>query len=430
MTLKELREARNALAKELRNIHEKNSGEGKTWAPELQAEWDAKVDQISALDAEIKRYETIMDVEATNIHDELAGKRAERDGISSDEAAHRNQMESSVFNTWLRQGDKGLTAEQHQYLAEKTARAMTDIKNLGTQVPSEGGYLTPDMFGDRLLIALKKFGGMRKVSQIITTSYGSTINWPATDPTSEVGELLSAENVSVTDDTSITFASVNINAHMYSSKAIAVPLQLLADSMIDIEGHLVNRLQMRLGRITNQHYTTGTGVNQPYGISNLCSAGQTGATGQSTAVLFDDLIELEHSIDPAYRELGNCSWMFHDSTLKYLKKLKDGHGMPIWLPDYQKNAPASIMQYPYTINQQMPVMAANAKSVLFGDFSFYMIRDVMQFMLFRMMDSAYIKKATVGFLAFMRTDGNGIWAKSSDGTSTADPIKAYANSAS
>ncbi|MNJ81282.1 Phage capsid family protein [compost metagenome] len=50
-------------------------------------------------------------------------------------------------------------------------------------------------------------------------------------------------------------------------------------------------------------------------------------------------------------------------------------------------------------------MAASAKSILFGDFNRYKIRDVMQVLLFRMTDSAYTKKGQVGFLAFLRSGG-------------------------
>ena len=90
---------------------------------------------------------------------------------------------------------------------------------------------------------------------------------------------------------------------------------------------------------------------------------------------YDDLVELEHSLDPAYREGGRCSFMFADTTLKAIKKLKDGQGRPLWLPGIDVKEPASILGYRYVINQSVPAMAATAKSVLFGDFSKYIIRE-------------------------------------------------------
>jgi HK97 family phage major capsid protein len=65
-----------------------------------------------------------------------------------------------------------------------------------------------------------------------------------------------------------------------------------------------------------------------------------------------------------------------------------------------------LLGYPITINQDVASMAASATSILFGDFSFYTIRDAMAVEMFRFTDSAYTKLGQVGFLAWMRSGGN------------------------
>jgi len=112
-------------------------------------------------------------------------------------------------------------------------------------------------------------------------------------------------------------------------------------------------------------------------------------------------------------------FMWHDSTLRALKKLKDLSGFPLWLPGVSVKEPDTFLSYRYTINQDMPVMAANAKSIAFGDLSQYMIRDIMQVTLFRFDDSAYVKRGQIGFLAWSRHDGKII--------SGGKPIKIYQN---
>jgi len=84
--------------------------------------------------------------------------------------------------------------------------------------------------------------------------------------------------------------------------------------------------------------------------------------------------------------------------------------------------PDTILGCPVVINNDVATMAASAKSILFGDFSFYYIRDVMQAELFRFTDSAYAKLGQVGYLAWMRTGGNLL--------DTGGCIKHYANAAS
>lgn len=143
---------------------------------------------------------------------------------------------------------------------------------------------------------------------------------------------------------------------------------------------------------------------QPTGIVTAATLGATAAA--ETAISFDELVDLEHSIDPAYRQSGQCRFMFHDTTLKQLKKLKDLENRPLWLPGVAVKEPDTILGYAYTINQHMPALAAEARTVLFGDFSKYLIRDIMAVSLFRLTDSKYTEKGQVGFLAFSRHDGN------------------------
>ena len=66
-------------------------------------------------------------------------------------------------------------------------------------------------------------------------------------------------------------------------------------------------------------------------------------------------------------------------------------------------------------------MAANAKSILFGDFTRYYVRIVLGMQLMRLVER-YADALQIGFLAFMRADGNLLDA----GT---HPIVYYSNSA-
>lgn len=106
------------------------------------------------------------------------------------------------------------------------------------------------------------------------------------------------------------------------------------------------------------------------------TAGKVSATGSTITPSYDDMVDLEHSVDPAYRSMPGVSWMFHDFMLRNLKKLKDTTGVPLWLPGLSAKDPDTFLRYKYTINQDMPQPAANARSILFGDLSQYMIRDV------------------------------------------------------
>ncbi|WP_350624306.1 phage major capsid protein, partial [Pseudoalteromonas sp. 24-MNA-CIBAN-0067] len=70
----------------------------------------------------------------------------------------------------------------------------------------------------------------------------------------------------------------------------------------------------------------------PHGILADTTAGKVGGSGQTSIITLEDLIDLEHSVDPAYRRSAQCGFMMNDSTIKVVKKLKDTQGRPLWLP--------------------------------------------------------------------------------------------------
>jgi HK97 family phage major capsid protein len=412
MSIQNLREQRKNAAIEARKLLDES--ENRKWTSDDQTKYDQMMADIERLDREIENHQKLLDVEADNHKRVIA--RADDLGISTDEAQAQLQKDNEILNAWMRGGVSALTQDQQQYVAQR-AREIRNTMSTGTG--SEGGFAVPNEFNSELLEALKSYGGMREVATVIQTTSGATMDMPTTDATSEEGEIV-GENASASNEDA-DFGTKAISTFKYSSKSIAVPFELLQDSAIDLEAHIRQRLRQRLGRITNKHFTIGTDSGQPNGIVTASGAGKVGATGQTTSMTYDDLVDLEHSVDPAYREEGGCRYMFHDTTLRELKKLKDSQNRPLWVPGIAVSEPDTLNGYAYTVNQAMPVMAANAKSVLFGDMSHYVIRDVMQIMLFRMTDSKYTEKGQVGFLAFMRSGGNLV--------DVGGAVKHYANSA-
>lgn len=391
MSIQALREQRAAKAKALNELVDPT----RTWNDAVdQPIYDAGLAEIDSIDAQINRINEVNERAARASLDGAVIEAAERIGKDQKSQA------STVFAKWLRGGDKALNQADWDVV-----RA-----TMSTGTNTEGGYTVATEVATSVLDALKAFGGMRSVATVRPTASGNPMNWPTSDGTSEEGEIVD-ENVTATD-ADVTFGVKSLPVYKYSSKVVTVPIELLQDSSVDVEAFVRQRLVNRLGRITNKHFTTGTGSSQPNGVVTAASVGVTAANSSSqvTAVTYDSLVDLQHSVDPAYRELGNCRWMFNDTTLKSLRKIKDGQSRPIFVPGYEAGmpggAPDRLLGSPITINQSVATMAASAKSILYGDFSFYIVRDVMEVTLQRYTDSAYAKKGQVGFLAWLRSGGN------------------------
>lgn len=408
-SIQALREQIAARAKEIKALVEDKN---QAWNDELQAKYDAGIKEIEDLKAQVDRIDRANNLlasgDAAGAIGDAAASRAARAGVDAPAAKVKE-----VFGTWIRQGDRALSAEDWNIIRN----------TMSTTTPSEGGYTVATEVARSVADALKSLGGMRSVATVIQTNMGNTINYPNSDGTAEEGEIV-AQNTAASD-ADVVFGTTAIDIFKYSSKVVTVPVELLQDASVDIESLVNGRCTQRVGRITNKHFTIGTGSGQPRGVVVAASAGKTGATGQTTTVIFDDLVDLEHSVDAAYRDLGRCRWMMHDSTFKVIKKLKDSSGRPIFIPGWDGlggRAPDTILGYPVTINNHMATMAANAKSILFGDFSYYIIRDVIGATEYqRYTDSAYAKKGQVGFNLWARAGGNY--------TDVGGAVKYYANSA-
>lgn len=418
--LAQLREARDVKAREANALNDKYPADQRMTAEDA-SKLDALLGEVEAIDTEIARSMKVaaMSAPAPGSADEAA--RA-LEAATRTPGQHGNVEENKALKAFLQGGLSALTQDQRGAM---NARVNTDIRAaMSTTTTTEGGYTTALEYQRSVEKALKEFGGMREVATVFQTATGMQLQFPTGDATSEVGEIVGQNTAVTAGDT--TFGLVTLDVYKYSSKKIALPFELLQDSFIDIEAYIREVLQMRLGRIQNTHFTTGSGTGQPRGVVTAAASGKVGTTGQTTTVIYDDLVDLEHSIDPAYRRMPGVGFMMNDASVKVVRKIKDSQGRPIFVPGYEQGnpggAPDRLLGRPLFINQDVATMAANAKSILFGAFSKYRVRDVMDLTLFRMTDSAFTLNGQVGFVAFMRTGGNLIDISGST-------VKYYANSA-
>ncbi len=391
---KPLIEKRATLVQENRTMIETAEGRSEDkqdFTSEEDTEYDARDTEIVSLTRRIKRItdQNRLDTEAT----ERLAEEAEETGSDSQELTDKKRAYKDAFWKMIRFGERKLTPEEAVILSEGDKRA----QEVGAG--ASGGFTVAEDFMAELDRALLEFGGMREVSRIIRSSTGADLPWPTVNDTAQKGELLAEGDAAAEQD--MVFGSVTFKSFMYSSKLIAVSMQLLQDSEFDFPSLLRDIFVERIGRITNEHFTTGDGAGKPEGI--ITSAPTINAAANN-AITADEIIDLQHSVDPAYRKVASNWFMFNDSTLKAIRKLKDLEGQFLWQPGLRAEQPDLLLGRPYIINQDVPDIGALNVSMLSGDFNKFIIRDVMNFEFFRL-DEVLRTKAQVGFIGFQRTDG-------------------------
>jgi HK97 family phage major capsid protein len=401
---KKLRGERGKLILDARAILNKDD-----CTPEQMAEADrmmAEADSLMTRIGSIERNDQLA-AELAESQSEIAAER----GVTTGQLDQEKETERRRFLAYVTGNFSKLNDEDRRVMALRIQAA----GSVGS--PGGGGYtVAPDFMRD-LLIAQKAFGGMRAAAREIGTTTGVDLPWPTMDDTANVATIV-AENTAGVAGTDLGFGSKTLKGWTYRSGYLPISIELLQDSAFDFDSLIRDALAGRFARGQNAHFTTGNGTTQPEGVIVGATNGRTGTTGQTTSIITDDLIELEHSVDPAYRQ--GSSFMMHDTSFKVIKKLKDSQNRPLFLPGFTVGAADTILGYPVRINQDVAVMAANAKSVAFGNFSNYIIRDILGLRVTRL-NERFAENGQIAFIAFQRTDGRLV--------SAAAPIKFYTNSA-
>ena len=309
---------------------------------------------------------------------------------------------------------------QHQE-EEKTGRASADYKaafwkamrnknsfdvqnalQVGTD--SEGGYLVPDEFERTLVEALQEENLFRQLATIITTSSGDR-KIPVVASKGTASWVDEEGAIPESDD---AFGQVSIGAYKLATM-IKVSEELLNDSVFNLEQYIAKEFGRRLGAKEEEAFFIGDGTGKPTGIFNATGGAGVGiTTASATAITIDEIMDLFYSLKSPYRK--SAVFVTNDATVKSIRKLKDGNGQYIWQPSVTAGQPDTILNRPLKTSAYVPVIAATAKTIAFGDFSYYWVAD-RQGRSFQRLNELYAATGQVGFKATQRVDGRLILAE-------------------
>jgi HK97 family phage major capsid protein len=282
-----------------------------------------------------------------------------------------------------------------------TARSLGELSGEEQRVLSKasagaGANLVPTDFQRTLIDSLRTFGVMRQISRVISTTNGDALQLPSVS--SHGTASWTAENAafSASDE---AFGTATLNAYK-AATLIKVSEELLQDSAFDLEAFISDQFGQRIGVLENTAYVVGDGSAKPTGVTTQATAGVTAAG--AAAITADELIDLFHSLSPPYRR--NAVFVLNDSTIKLLRKLKDTTNQYLWQPGLQAGQADTLLGKPVYADPDMPAATTGLVSALFGDFSYYWIRDVNGIALQRL-NELYAENGQVGFRAYHRTDG-------------------------
>lgn len=394
-TIKEMIEQRVRALNVMRDLQKRADDEHRTMATDEKEQWDKANAEFDSLTEDIQRAEAMKEKETM-----LAGEETRSRKVTESKPVELDYRK--VFDKYARWGITSLDSEERSLMASNL-NVETRGTSPQTTAVAAGGYTVPEDFSKELEVAMAEWGGMLQAARVVQTTTGATLPWPTVDDTSAVG-VLQTEGTAITVN-DMTFSEVSYTAYTLGT-LVEVSLQLLQDTGVPLEMVLGDLLARRLGTQFNAYFTTGTGSSQPTGIMAASGGTSAGVTAGATTITRENLLNLYHSVDPAYRRSPKCYWMMNDSTLSYIRALTIGSAddRPLWQPSMREGVPDTIEGKPYIINQDLASVGTGNKSMAFGDFSKYIIRTVGGVNL-RRLDERYAEKLNVGFVAWQRADG-------------------------
>ena len=267
---------------------------------------------------------------------------------------------------------------------------------LSEGVQADGGYLVPEEFERQIVMGLDEANVVRGLAKVITTSAERKIPVAATHSAAQ----WTAENGAYTESDP-TFDQKTIDAFKLTD-LVKVSIELLQDSMFDLESYIAAEFARAFGIAEEQAFCVGNGTGQPTGIFTA-KGGNVGVTaGSATAISADELISLVYALKSPYRR--NAKFLMNDATVSMLRKLKDNNGAYLWQPSVQAGEPDRLLGYELYTSPYVPVAAAGALTVAFGDFKNYWIADRSGRTVQRL-NELYSTNGQVGFVATERVDG-------------------------
>lgn len=273
------------------------------------------------------------------------------------------------------------------------------VKNalkIGTD--SEGGYLVPDEFERTLVDALEEENIFRRLAKVITTASGDR-KIPVVASKGTASWIDEEGAIPESDD---SFGQVSIGAYKLGTM-IKVSEELLNDSVFQLEPYISREFARRIGNKEEEAFFIGDGSGKPTGILAATGGAQLGVTtAGATAITLDEVLDLFYSLKAPYR--NKSVFIMNDSTVKAIRKLKDGQGQYLWQPSIQAGTQDTILNRPLYTSSYVPAIEAGAKTIAFGDFSYYWVAD-RQGRVFKRLNELYAVTGQVGFVATQRVDG-------------------------
>jgi len=352
-----------------------------------RARWDDQLKEIDLINEELRRATDLASLLA-NVATEEQEDRARVETLNS---KLRSEGTQQVFIDGAKRS--AITQEIRSVLKGEVRSAM----NAGTG--NQGGYFVPQQFEKEMVLMQLASGPLFASSPLLTdiqTSSGNPRKLPATDDTANVG-YVTGENSAATE-ADLVLGQVSMSATSFNSGIVLVSNELIQDiaSFGSAEQVLQKSLAGRLSRIQNKTFLASL-------LTTLTANSSAAVAAGAGAIAADDVHNLIYSVNASYRASSKAAFLMNSTTAKSITSLKDTQGKFVYEMKRDEQGRVTLEGFPVYFSDYADNIATTKNPILFGDFSYLMMRHVPGIEL-QVLTTRYADQASTGVIARKRSD--------------------------
>lgn len=359
--LKKLMERREELKKKLAELVDAADNEERAMTEEETKDFDAAEKEIKEIDATISREERARNIptvqQPAENHEMTQEERA-----AADEKAFADFIMNRV--TENRAGEIQLTQ-------------------------GNNGAIVPTTIANRIIKSVRDMVPFLQLSDVIYTNGKLSVPVYGEDSTNYIKADYVDEGTELTDNIG-KFTTIDLTGYVVGALAL-VSNKLKDNTDINVVDFVINQVAESIAEKLEKEFVNGSTK-----IIGITSATKGITAASATAITYDELVSLKHSLKQRFR--ANARWIMNPATYTALCKLKDGNGQPYFQEDEYK-----ILGLPVIESDSMPTIAASAKAIVCADLSGYTIKATKSVEI-QVLREKFSTKNMLGVLAFGEYD--------------------------
>ena len=371
--LKSLIEQRADLVQEMNDLTNTAETEKRAFTPEEDAKFDELEGKVKTLDTTIEKMERARSLKMKG------AKKDEKEDLTEKEQAEK---EERAFANYIR-----------SCCGEQVLETRAGEQNL---TMGNNGAIIPTTIANRIINTVRDICPIYAKATIYHVNGTLKIPvWGKANTTHGIKVGYQEEFTEIIADSG-KFSSIDLSGYLVGALTL-IGKTVVNNAQVDVVSFIVTEMAKEIAAFIEKELLIGTSGK----AQGALDVDNTVETASATAITMDDLITVQASVKQAYQK--NACWVVNSATFTAFRKLKDGNNRYLLQDDITGEFPYRLLGKPIYVSDNMPVVAAGTKPVLYGDLSGLSV-NVRENVQIQVLQEKYATQHAVGVVAWLELD--------------------------